>query len=378
MSSSQLGGQILALTGLRYFAAASVVAFHFSKSGSALVRAFVDHGGFGVVIFFVLSGFILAYSYDLGGGKFRGTRRAFWAARVARLYPTYVVGMMLMAPVVLMRSTEPAWQQLASGILSLALIQSWFNSLGTSWGIWNPPGWSLSAEAFFYLLFPAVCVALSKLSTIRLIVFATVCCGIGALSVFTQAIVELAAGDLWGYIPLIRLPEFLIGVAAGLLWKRRNTQAFERSASWITMLSAGTIIALMLLPLDSRWYARATFAPLVALFICALACGQGPIAKILSCKPLVKLGKSSFSVYILHWPVWMIVDEIFGRSSFASRQPNLYFGLYFILTTGLACLCFKYLEEPLNQILRGKLVNPSSARRYPGSVIAQHEGASLS
>jgi len=375
--SIQHGGQILALTGLRYFAAASVVAFHFSKSGNAWVRALVDHGGFGVVIFFVLSGFILVYSYDAGAGKFRGTRPAFWAARVARLYPVYVVGMMLMAPVVLMRSTEPAWQQLASGILSFALIQSWFNSLGTSWGIWNPPGWSLSAEAFFYLLFPAVCVRLSKLSTIRLVVFAGVCCGIGALSVFTQTIVELAAGDLWGYIPLIRLPEFLTGVAAGLIWKRRDTRAFDRSASWVTALSAGALVLLMLLPLDDRWYARATFAPLVALFICALACGQGPIAKILSCEPLVKLGKASFSVYILHWPVWMMLDEVFGRSSFAISQPNLYFGLYFILTTGLACLCFKYIEEPLNRILRAKFINASSAARYPATVLPQHESATL-
>ena len=106
MSSSQLGGQILALTGLRYLAAASVVAFHFSKSGNAWVRALVDHCGFGVVIFFVLSGFILVYSYDVGAGKFRGTRPAFWAARVARLYPTYVVGMMLMAPIVIAQSTS--------------------------------------------------------------------------------------------------------------------------------------------------------------------------------------------------------------------------------------------------------------------------------
>lgn len=375
---SKFSGQILALTGLRYFAAALVVVFHFSRSSLSILKGFVDHGGFGVVIFFVLSGFILAYSYNAGVGKIRGTKLAFWGARVARLYPTYVVGIILMAPVVLVRSTEPAWQQLASGVLSFALIQSWFNSLGTSWGMWNPPGWSLSAEAFFYLLFPAIYVTLSKLSTMRLAVFAIVCWGIGVLSVFTQVVVGLAAGDLWGYIPLVRLPEFLIGVVAGLIWERRNSLAFDRAAPWITILSAGAILFVMFLPLGSRWYGSATFAPLVAVFICALACDRGPIAKILSRRPLVELGKASFSLYILHWPVWMIVNEVFGSSALAVRQPNLYFSLYFVLNTCLACICFKYFEEPLNRILRQKLAKSAPVPRHAGSDVSQHEGLPVS
>jgi peptidoglycan/LPS O-acetylase OafA/YrhL len=92
---------------------------------------------------------------------------------------------------------------------------------------------------------------------------------------------------------------------------------------------------------------------------------------------LVKLGKASFSVYILHWPVWMILDQVFGSSSFAVSQPNLYFGLYFIFTTALACLCFKYIEEPMNRALRGKFINSSSAARYPATIIPQHESATL-
>lgn len=58
--------QILSLTGLRFFAAALVVIFHFARPQSARLMTFIDHGGVGVMVFFVLSGFILSYSYRSG------------------------------------------------------------------------------------------------------------------------------------------------------------------------------------------------------------------------------------------------------------------------------------------------------------------------
>ena len=371
--SSNASNQIRALTGLRYFAAALVVTYHFSNVGNRFLRNFIEHGAFGVTIFFVLSGFILAYSYELGPGNMRGSKRTFWFARVARLYPTYLVGVALMTPIVLFHSADPVWQRVSSGALSLVLAQSWFHSLGISWGMWNPPGWSLSAEAFFYLVFPVACMALSRLTPMRLAVFAFVCWGLGTLSVFTQQVFELSAGNVWGYVPLLRIPEFLIGMAAGLIWKRRKTSAFDRAAPSITMLSAAALIFLMCLRIDKSWYFSGAFAPVVALFICALACGRGFIARILSSQALVVLGGASYSVYILHWPVWMIGKELFGKSELALNQPHIYFGAYLIFTTIVSYVCFKYFEEPLNRILRRKLIGPSSTLPHAAHIVAQHE-----
>lgn len=175
--TDQSVAQINALTGLRFFAATIVVLFHFASFGSVTLRHFMSHGFIGVTIFFVLSGFILSYTYSSGPGAMRGTKRSFWIARVARLYPVYVIGMGLFLPIVA-RSDDSVVIKAAAGFLSLMMAQAWLHPLGLVWGMWNPPGWSLSAEAFFYLLFPFVCPMLSKLSKISLVCVAIGCCAV--------------------------------------------------------------------------------------------------------------------------------------------------------------------------------------------------------
>lgn len=101
-----------------------VVIYHFSNIANPVLRNFIDHGGFGVTVFFVLSGFILAYSYANKPGEMRGSAKNFWAARVARLYPTYLLGMALMAPMVLARQGDSVSLQFSSGVLSLILGQA--------------------------------------------------------------------------------------------------------------------------------------------------------------------------------------------------------------------------------------------------------------
>src|SRR6478752_7231975 len=86
-----------ALTGLRFVAALLVVLFHYQflvpgLAQSAVPGARVIQAGFvGVSIFFVLSGFILAYTYLDPDGTMRSTVSAFWHARFARIYPAYAL-----------------------------------------------------------------------------------------------------------------------------------------------------------------------------------------------------------------------------------------------------------------------------------------------
>jgi peptidoglycan/LPS O-acetylase OafA/YrhL len=292
--------QISALTGLRFFAAAMVVIFHFAKDDH--FTNFIHHGAFGVTIFFVLSGFILAYSYSTGPGSIRGNLRAFWVARFARLYPVYLLGIVLFLPIVLNATSEPVWKRGATLLLSLTALQSWFHTLGLSWGMWNPPGWSLSAEAFFYLVFPLACLPLSKLSARQLVYVALACWICAVASAFTHFRIGLINGDFWPFVPLARLPEFVLGITAGLIWKNRTNGRFDRLAPYLAMGSALLIFALMNLPLHAKWFFSGVFAPLPALLICALACGRGKLAGLLAWRPVVILGGASYSLYILHWP----------------------------------------------------------------------------
>src|SRR5688572_1698523 len=159
------------LTSLRFFAAIGVVFYHTyatflpSKPFPAFVDRSIALGFLGVSCFFVLSGFILAYNYlDPPGSGSSGTVRAgprsFLIARFARIYPLYLLGLLIHAPfIVAYRFSNEASAITALGKLIVSfgvnagLAQGWLAQLK---GGWNPPGWSLSAEAFFYLVFPFV------------------------------------------------------------------------------------------------------------------------------------------------------------------------------------------------------------------------------
>jgi len=359
--ASESREQISALTGLRFFAAAMVVTYHFARQ-----RHFtncIQHGAFGVTIFFVLSGFILAYSYSRGPGSIRGDLRAFWVARFARLYPVYLLGIMLFLPVVLNVTSESLWKRGTTLLLSLTALQSWFHPLGLSWGMWNPPGWSLSAEAFFYLVFPVACLRLSKLSIRQLLTFALACWICSLLGVFNRFDIGLIEGDLWEFMPLARLPEFLLGITAGLMWKNRTSSSFDHLAPYVAIGAALLILVLMNLPLDPKWFLSGALAPLATLLICALACGRGMLAALLAWRPVVVLGGASYSLYILHWPVWLIGQSFFGDSRFAIEHPYPYFFAYFLATVAASWICFRYFEEPMNRRLRRKFMPPSMRDR---------------
>src|SRR5690242_18897656 len=90
-----------ALTGVRFLAAAQMVVLHYGLQNMVgspdWLRAMVGAGGVGVQLFFVLSGFILTYTYQAQDGL-RGTWRRFWWARFARIYPLYLLSLVVLVP----------------------------------------------------------------------------------------------------------------------------------------------------------------------------------------------------------------------------------------------------------------------------------------
>ena len=150
--------QLAALTSLRFFAALHIVLFHiwifelpgFSSAPAWIERA-LEAGPTSVSLFYVLSGFILTYNYVLARGGTTVRARDFWVARIARLYPVYLLAFILYTPLIVLDTETSAGLRALAGVMALFALQSWG---GPTAFVWNPPGWSLSVEAFFYLLFP--------------------------------------------------------------------------------------------------------------------------------------------------------------------------------------------------------------------------------
>ena len=152
-----------ALTGLRFFAAAYVVTYHYAadalRGAPAVARNINACGPTAVSVFFVLSGLVLAYGSTDDEGRCAKAAPRFWLDRFARIWPLFAVAAIAAAPLDLGRlrhewgttGTAAYAYVLVHTVLALLLVQAWVPHLAVTA---NGPGWSLSVEAFFYAVFP--------------------------------------------------------------------------------------------------------------------------------------------------------------------------------------------------------------------------------
>ena len=165
---------IKGLTGLRGYAALMVCLHHYNyrKSGT-LFYDIVAKGDWGVIVFFVLSGFVLAYVYQdwfkLGLHKSDFTH--FIRLRLARVYPLHLIMLLLWGLLILCgRIAITENDSPYTFILNLTLTHAWGFTPSLSW---NLPSWSISSEFFCYLLFPLL-IVLVRSKTIYLLLFVMV------------------------------------------------------------------------------------------------------------------------------------------------------------------------------------------------------------
>lgn len=312
-----------ALTGIRAIAAFGVFVAHFGH---------FDFGAQGVSLFFVLSGFILQKVYTERSGSFR----QFYIARFARIYPAYLFSLIIALPVywhIIQRHEQP----MAFMTSVMSMLHAWDPSTAH---FWNGPSWSLSAEAFFYFVFPFVLPAANLMRTRGLIV----------LVIFLwviQTTIQLTGdysdgGQFISKFPLLRLPEFLIGIAFGRL------HSTTVRISWALPVSAGLImLALFLMP---TFGTHTALAPIYGLLLIGLTTHTG----FLTNRLMVLLGEASYSFYLLHVPVmfWVLGLEKFvlGPIPLILKAPML-----FVLTLGLSIFSLIYIERPSRTWLLAKL-----------------------
>ena len=367
--------QLGALTGVRFFAATHVVVYHYGRGLARLPGAgtrILDQGFAGVTLFFVLSGFILAYNHA-GDGP-RQSAREFWAGRFARIYPVYALGLVLALPALLAplagAVTHGRELALALGTTPL-LLQSWVPSIA---GRWNGPAWSLSAEALFYLAFPALALLAVRLRRRGALLLAL---GAWATSIAVVAVylrlrpdgqvypgIPTALAPWLSYVryhPLARLPEFVLGVATGRLFLLREATtlpAHRRRAEAVAVLAVAATLAVAASPVTPPFPSvhGGLLAPLfaVALYALAAADGHGPLSRLLASAPAVRLGEASYALYILHVPL----HDLLSRAVMATpwRPPAVFFFDGYLAFTIVASLCvYALFEVPARRIVRGWL-----------------------
>lgn len=359
---------ILPLTSLRFVAAIGVVLYHLlprtAQTPTVILNVLTMAGPAAVSFFFVLSGFILMYSDVTEGGRMRKSPKAFWWTRFGRIYPVYLLAFLIAGPVTyLALAKHGAYgaleRMMLYGVAAFTLLQAWTPFTA---GSWNAPGWSLSAEAFFYAMFPWLTrISRQKdrsLGWILLLLWLFASAPLIGLQLHyhqTSRIPELVS-KAWIDIPLLRLPEFAAGMILALFWMRHQDAParFDPASPWPLLVLLASIAVYLCYGPD--WLHRVVLLPLFLLLIFRFAVDRSAVTRCLSHPLPVRLGEASYTVYILHIPLFVYWRDLLHRQTVSTLFALAYLPIITCISLGV----YVWLEKPLSKWVRHRFA------RVPG------------
>jgi peptidoglycan/LPS O-acetylase OafA/YrhL len=366
-------GEIAQLTGLRGLAACDVMLSHFNGHGFFVINI-IQFSNQAVDLFFCLSSFILCVAYGAGVRRTLSARR-FLIARFARIYPLYFAVFVIMGAVFVRLysggfTIYPPGQLFPDIIRQILMINAW-PIVGN--GVhWNVAAWSVSAEAFCYVIvFPVLFLLSGRVARIHWSVRASVMLVVALISGYLGSQWFDPRVATWGnppaatvfpyWSPITRgTAMFVAGWLAYLSYLRRDWFA-EQVRSHTDLVAAATIalFALTSLHLIRGWIVLMMFAPLIL----GLMSGRSWTARILASRPLHFLGAISYSIYLLHFPV------LYGIFVYLPPMDPLILLLASTISTlAVATVSYYFFEEPARLALRRWL---GGSRRPAGTVIVQ-------
>ncbi len=334
------------LTSIRAFAALFVLIDHLALKGVIGHDQFPNRIGFSAVgLFFILSGFVLAWSAS-------GMAAApFYRRRFARIYPTYLF--MLVVALLVPVSTGQGPTSAKTIVATVFLVQSWaLRNPDLAFGV-NGVSWSLSCEAAFYLAFPLLIRLFLGLAPRWRWVL-----GVGWWALCSAVVLYGAhRGGTWYPLdyanPVIRSGEFVLGIVAAVEMRRG-----WRLKPWAgVVIAVASIVAVLGLPKTIPAPDVAT-APLYLVIIMLSAhldiAGHRGWLKV---RPLVYAGEVSYAFYLVQEIIIVNLKPAIGTGV----GPALVMA---IVAAACAVVLHHAVERPAQRvILSGRLPWPLRPRR---------------
>lgn len=294
----------------------------------------------GVSYFFILSGFIMIVAYHK---KEKIAYFDYYKNRLARIYPLYVVGLLLYLV------TRFSNFSIDKMFLYLLGLQSWIPGKAM---ILNFPGWSISVEFLFYMMFPLLYNYFYSKKNKSIWVAAIVLWGI------TQVFSHLyeaspsykgphtESHEFLYYFPLMHVSEFLVGNLAGLFFVNNFKQ--KNYDIPVVLVFTAIMLALIFIPL---FYHNGLMALLFIPLIILISRNNGVVTKLFSLKPLEYLGEASYAVYITHIPILYILREFLKWQKY-QLDINSIFWIYLVFLILTSILFYQFVEKPLRDYLK--------------------------
>lgn len=350
-----------ALTGLRCFAAINIVLFHFSNPNWFGPLAPVVNAGYASVSFFILlSGFVLGYNYNAKARAGELSTKRFYEARFTRLYPIYLLSLILAFKIIPQEWGAHTHGMFWAGmVLSPLLLQGWISEIAT---FLNTPAWTMSAEAFFYLLFPwmarwkrpeRIGWHVAKMGMVWMLGLVP-----GTLYViFNPDGLEHVDRFSYGkwlqalkYTPIPHLASFVFGVLLAELDELVPRMGHRRL--WLGLFGFAATFAVLTQAhrLPFALLHDGFFMPLFGCIVLGLA-GVNPLSKLFGMPPLVFIGEASYCLYLLHFNLWNMIHDshVLERLGLTRFDP----WISYVLLIGLALLALHFIEKPAQRVLRG-------------------------
>jgi len=363
--------EIVQLTGLRGIAALTVAMAHFPPFPAIDQRFIWFHWHNAAVdLFFCLSAFTLGLVYGPDKGH-AFDFRSYCVARLARIYPLYAISMLLPALLILAGTLagDPSYSMASFARLlaaQLLLVNAW-PIIGTGLH-WVMPAWSVSIEAFCYLLiFPPLFLVGVRLVRIPAVGKAAIAgvlmlCSVAVyLRYWDHLLLEdpnhIPASAIAGWVPILRgILAFLAGGIAYFAWAASDGLS-RFCARWVDVMFALFIGIFLVTGLDTG--AKQSCLLLAPFLILGLMRDGSVSAYLLSSMPMRFLGRISYSLYL-----WHIVFWLFARATmpdFIREQPFAFSVLAFMALIAYSTLSYRTLEEPMRLFIRQKFARHVTA-----------------
>ncbi|MBW1657722.1 acyltransferase family protein [Flavobacterium quisquiliarum] len=336
------------LTFTRFLAAITIVIFHYGKKSFLFNNKYVEYIFFNASVFvsyfFILSGFVMIAAYS---HRSEISSKEYYLNRFARIYPLYFLAILIVF-ILQIRLREI---DLLGLVLNILMIQSWVPSKMLSI---NPPGWSLSVELIFYLLFPFLFNKLFKR-----ISFKSLAVYIISFWILSQIVYHLFFDYkidnkylLLNGNPIMHLNEFLIGNLAGLFFVKYLKDK-KANYDFFILVLFGLVALSLKFPIGLHFHnglLAVFFVPLIIL----ISINNGLITKMFKKKAFVFLGEISYGIYILQHPIYSLISAYSVNKYFNISDPTIVFLLRLILLIVVSAFLYVFVEKPLRNRMKSK------------------------
>ncbi|HRD70981.1 MAG TPA: acyltransferase [Legionella sp.] len=365
MTYNKSAQEIEALTSIRFFFALIVVLVHvklFFPQYRLLPESFAKYA---VTGFFMLSGMILTHVYQQQNFSIKGNIYNFYTKRFSRIYPLYILPLLFLIPIKLVESFKPEY--IPTGSLNpaqLAYVRdcSWGNFVLQFLGLqsiiaglsqapygWNIPGWSVSTEMGFYLLFPFIIPGINKMPKRPLIALFIILIVIAmVLGYWLSTYPHASQSALISFVymnPLIRLVEFALGIISYKLCQERKKSSF-----FLFIFIFFLVVEMFLILVLPQFIFLPVPFHLIVILMYLMVFNPG----LMRARILVLLGNSSYSLYLLHFPILLYLLLLSQMKIISITEWNLVLiciGLIF-----LSILIYLFYEKPLTHYIRKKMI----------------------